>query len=60
MDRSPIPPERASGEMRRKGTAVVTTLIGSISWALRDCSLIPRKRVIAKVTFKAVDLIVIF
>jgi hypothetical protein len=27
---SPIPPERASGEILKKGTAVVTTFIGSL------------------------------
>ena len=32
-DRSPIPPARASGEILKKGTAVVTTLMG---WA--DCA----------------------
>ena len=30
MPTSPIPPDRASGEMRRKGTAVVTILIGAV------------------------------
>src|SRR5690606_13568410 len=34
MPVSPMPPARASGEMRRKGTEVVTTLRGSGDWAI--------------------------
>jgi hypothetical protein len=30
IDRSPIPPARASGEMRKKGTAVLTILMESV------------------------------
>jgi hypothetical protein len=42
--RSPIPPDLASGEIRRNGTAVVTTLIGSgcVVWAFT--ALIPAIR----------------
>jgi hypothetical protein len=52
---SPIPPERASGEIRRKGTAVVTTLIGSVcalTFAVR-----PHNSRMLAVSFKAVSLI---
>jgi hypothetical protein len=39
---SPIPPARASGEILKKGTAVVTTLIVSADCALDDIA--PNKR----------------
>jgi hypothetical protein len=58
MERSPIPPDRASGEIRKKGTAVVTTLIGRAVWAFTDKTL-THNRVI-EVSFKAVDLIELF
>src|SRR6185503_14762799 len=53
---SPIPPERASGEIRKKGTAVVTTLILSTPWA---CTVDDKPQIkrIPAVNFKAVDLI---
>ncbi len=35
MPTSPIPPERASGEILKKGTAVVTTLIRFV-WAATE------------------------
>jgi hypothetical protein len=52
---SPIPPERASGEIRRKGTAVVTTLIG-VTWAFTADVKAQKSRITA-VSFKAVSLI---
>jgi hypothetical protein len=52
---SPIPPERASGEIRRKGTAEVTTLIGS-DWAFTLAER-PQKSRIPAVSFSAVGLI---
>src|SRR5436190_17686024 len=54
--RSPIPAARASGEMRKKGTAVVTTLIGSTLWALVVWT-IPIRMMIAAVSLNAVGLI---
>jgi hypothetical protein len=56
---SPIPPERASGEIRRKGTAVVTTLIGSAVWAFTAEDR-PQKSTKPAVSFKAVGLITKF
>jgi hypothetical protein len=55
MPTSPMPPERASGEIRRKGTAVVTTLILS-TWAF-VADVKPQKSRIPAVSFKAVGLI---
>ena len=53
---SPIPPERASGEIRRNGTAVVTTLIEGAVWAFTvDDN--PQKSSSPAVSFKAVGLI---
>src|SRR6185436_2252129 len=54
--RSPIPAARASGEMRKNGTAVVTTLIGSTVWVLA-VSAIPARMRIATVSLNAVGLI---
>jgi hypothetical protein len=48
--RSPIPPERASGEILKKGTAVVTTLIVG-SWAFKTVKL-PQKNKTPAVSFK--------
>src|SRR5687767_1601028 len=49
--KSPIPPARASGEIRKKGTAVVTTLIGCVwFWAFTDIA--PTNRNIPTVSFK--------
>jgi hypothetical protein len=55
IERSPIPPVLASGEILKKGTAVVTT------FNLLDCAnnVIERtkKNTIPKLSFRAVDLI---
>jgi hypothetical protein len=54
---SPIPPERASGEIRRKGTAVVTTF--NLSCAFNTAGIKPQKSRIAAVSLIAVGLIII-
>ena len=47
---SPIPPVRASGAIRKNGTAVVTTLIGCV-WAL-DTVIAPPSNITKAVSFK--------
>jgi hypothetical protein len=54
--KSPIPPARASGEIRKNGTAVVTTLILLEPWATKEETPHSMMATIA-VNFKAVDFI---
>src|SRR5687767_10782217 len=54
---SPIPPERASGEIRKKGTAVVTTLISPAEFWAFVTGKIPQKNKIPAVSFLAIGLI---
>jgi len=54
IPKSPIPPARASGEIRRNGTAVVTTLI-RLTWALENSERAHKSK--RTVSFKAVDFI---
>ena len=59
-ERSPIPPARASGEIRKKGTAVVTTFIGSAFWAIIESEFPVINRIRKVPIRKAVDFIVLF
>lgn len=54
--KSPMPAARASAEIRKKGTAVVTTFIGSTSWDL-EAGTIPHKIRSEAVSLIAVGLI---
>ena len=54
--RSPIPAARASGDILKKGTAVVTTLIDPSLWAMVVWAIPERMRIIA-VSLNTVGLI---
>src|SRR5687768_13724449 len=54
--KSPIPPVRASGAIRKKGTAVVTTFIDCVFWDLM-VSASPVKMRIVTVSLNAIGLI---